>query len=101
MTLDRAAIMTKAWVIVRRFKGNGETLHAKLSRALKSVWWDVKQAARVAAALALSSAQRDACTRSASEVRSAIHVLECKDRLIGSDWRHLDDLRGELRAAAA
>jgi len=37
MTIDRAKIMNQAWVIVRRFKGNGEALRAVLSRALRYV----------------------------------------------------------------
>jgi hypothetical protein len=42
--------MTAAWAIVRRFAGNRETLAQRLSRALSLVWWNAKEAARIAEA---------------------------------------------------
>ena len=101
MTIDRAKIMQDAWTIARRFAGNRETWGQRLSRALKYVWWDVKEAARQAAAQdAYRAAQRAAfaSARPAEEIRTEIWTLECKDRLAGADWQRLDALRAELRA---
>ncbi len=101
MTIDRAKIMQDAWTIARRFAGNRETWGQRLSRALKYVWWNVKEAARQAAAQeAYRAAQRAAFTsaRPAEEIRTEIWALECKDRLVGADWQRLDALRAELRA---
>lgn len=101
MTIDRAKIMQDAWTIARRFAGNRETWGQRLSRALKLVWWNVKEAARQEVAqAAYRAAQRAAfaSARSAEEIRTEILVLECKDRLVGADWQRLDALRAELRA---
>jgi hypothetical protein len=82
MTYDRRAIMQAAWTIARRFAGNRETWGQRLSRALKSVWWDMKQAARVAAQV---EAQRLAALatppRSAADLWAEIIGLENADRL--------------------
>lgn len=100
MTFDRAAIMKDAWVIVRRFRGNGETLRGLLSRALKAVWWKAKEAARVAAMVAARAAQvATQRIRSAREIHADILSLENKDRMILADFDRLHSLRAELRAA--
>jgi uncharacterized phage protein gp47/JayE len=99
MTFDRAKIMKAAWVIVRRFAGTKESLRSKLARALRNVWWDAKQAARVAAAAAARMAQRGPA-RAAAVIRAEIFAFECKDTLRGSDWATLDALHDELRRAA-
>ena len=99
MTYNRAAIMKAAWVIVRRFAYLKGPLAAKLSRALKSVWWDAKQVARIAAHAAAQVARMAQCIRPAAEIRAAILELECKDSLRGSDWQRLDTLQSELRMA--
>lgn len=99
MTYNRAEIMKAAWVIVRRFAGNRETNAQRLSRALKSVWWNAKQEVRIAATLAAEGAKR-AVARPAAVVRAAILTLECKDSLRGADWAELSALHDELRRAA-
>lgn len=102
MPIDRAKIMQDAWKIARRFAGNCETWGQRLSRALKVVWWNVKEAARQAAAQeAYRAAQRAAflSSRTADVIRDEILILECKDRLEGHDWRRLDTLRAELHRA--
>ncbi|MEI4473344.1 hypothetical protein [Frigidibacter sp. MR17.24] len=101
MTYDRVAIMKAAWVIARRFHGrNSETLPQLLSRALKMVWWDAKQAARIAAQVAAHLAHRAmAAPRAVETIRRDLLAFECKDSLRGSDWQHLDALRAELRSA--
>lgn len=100
MTINRADLMKAAWATVRRLRGNGESLRALLSRALKLAWEDAKQAVRItayaAAQVARMAAQR---IRPASEIRADILCLECKDRLQGADWSRLDALNRELRAA--
>lgn len=47
MPVNRAKIMKAAWVSVRRFAGNRESLHQRLSRALRKVWFEAKQAERL------------------------------------------------------
>ncbi|KFI27761.1 hypothetical protein CN97_00130 [Haematobacter massiliensis] len=100
MTYDRSAIMKAAWTIVRRFARSREPLRQKLARALRCVWWDARQAAAVAARVAAEMARIAAAVRPAEEVRAEIFLIECKDRLEPCDWRRLDALRAELRAAA-
>ncbi|WP_372837497.1 hypothetical protein [Phaeovulum sp.] len=98
MAIDRAKIMTEAWVIVRRFKGNGEPLRSVLSRALRVVWDNVKVAARVASEVAARFARP---ARAAETIRREIYSFECKDTLRGNDWNTLRELNDELRRAAA
>lgn len=105
MAIDRAKIMKDAWTIARRFAGNRETWGQRLSRALKSVWWDYKQAAREAARQeAYRAAQRAAfaaaAPRAASEIAMDIRMIESKDRLFQADWQALQALRTEMQAAA-
>lgn len=101
MTINKAKLMRAAWVIVRRFEGNGETLHARLSRALKLVWWEAKQEARRAAeAAARLAAQATVVVRPITAVLADIRDLECRSSLRGNDWDRLDALRAELLRAA-
>lgn len=100
MTYDRSAIMKAAWTIVRRFARSREPLSQKLARDLRCVWWDAKQAAAAAARVAAELARAAVAPLTAEEVRAEIFLIECKDRLEPCDWRRLDALRIELRAAA-
>lgn len=101
MTINKAKLMRAAWVIVRRFEGNGETLQARLSRALKLVWWEAKQEARHAAeAAAHLAAQAASVVRPIAAVLADIRDLECRSTLRGSDWNRLDALRAEMMRAA-
>lgn len=100
MTYDRKAIMIEAWKIVRRFLGNGETLHEILSRALKLAWWDAKQKVRVArAAEARKAAQRELEALPAETLARDIIALENADTLGASGRERLTDLRSALVAA--
>lgn len=83
MTFDRAQIMTEAWTIARRFAGNRETWGQRLSRALKLVWWNVKEAARCAVETVRRAAERVAefAGRTASSIRAEIENVENTDRL--------------------
>lgn len=44
--MDKSMIMKRAWELTRRFEGNGQTLHQRLSRALSIAWYDAKQKAK-------------------------------------------------------
>lgn len=94
MKLNRSEIMRRAWVIVRRFMGNGETVAALLSRALKSVWYSVKQeaaadraAAKRAAAAAIEAA------RPAAALFAEIVTLDNRDFHSAADRLRLSELR--------
>ncbi|MBL9062753.1 hypothetical protein [Tabrizicola sp.] len=103
MTFDRAQIMQAAWTIARRFAGNRETWGQRLSRALKSVWWDVKDAARSAARLAAAVAERAAhfAGRSAASIRAEVENMENTDRLGFDGIQRLSDARRALAEAEA
>jgi hypothetical protein len=96
---NKSEIMTAAWVIVRRFAGNRETHAQRIARALKYVWWKAKEAARELAARVAAAPASPA--RPVAEIRADLFAFECKDTLRGSDWTHLDALRGELAQALA
>lgn len=103
MTYNLTAIMKDAWAIARRFEGNGKSLRARLSHALKAAWWSAKEAARVAATVARAAqeqAQRIA-TRSLDALRAAVDALENKTRLGPQGHAALDQARADLRAACA
>ena len=106
MRYDRSKIMQDAWAIARRFAGNSETWGQRLARALKSVWWSVKEAARIARAVAAKAAAKPALAVAALRPVRPAHViardilcLECKDRLVWQDFQRLDALRIELTEA--
>ncbi len=102
MTINLSTLMSEAWKIVRRFRGNGETLRGLLSRALKSVWWRTKRDAAISAAGAARKA-RDLAERArpAAVIFADILSLENKSRL-GVDGIHrLSALRAAYRAALA
>ncbi|OOY11661.1 hypothetical protein BMG00_11200 [Thioclava marina] len=103
MTYDRTAIMKAAWVIVRRFLGRTrETLAQILSRALKLAWWDAKQEAQVAKAVATKRAEADTLAqRSSADLKVAIVALENTDTLGGAGRDRLSDLQAALRHAEA
>ena len=101
MKLNRSEIMRRAWVIVRRFKGNGETLAALLSRALECVWSQVKQEraiARAAAAHAAAAALEAA--RPAVSLFMEIAGLDNCDFLRFEDRARLETLRRAYAVAA-
>ena len=100
MTLDRRAIMQAAWTIARRFAGNPETWGQRLSRALKSVWWNVKQAQRIAKEAAMRAAVKIAPIRSVDSLKAEIITLENSDRLGWAGMERLSALQAELRNAA-
>ncbi len=99
MTIDRAELFRFAWLLARKqlwvLRLPASRLRSLFPEALSEAWAELKRRA------AYRAAQRKAHAnaRPATEVRSDIQALECKDRLSGSDWTRLDMLRGELRAA--
>ena len=100
MTLDRRAIMKAAWTIARRFAGNRESWGQRLSRALKSVWWDVRQALHIAKEAAARAAAMAAPVRSVASLRAEIITLENSDRLGWAGMERLSALQSQLRNAA-
>ncbi|EKE69974.1 hypothetical protein [Celeribacter baekdonensis] len=102
MTINLSTLMSEAWKIVRRFRGNGEPLWGLLSRALKSVWWRAKRDAAIAAAEAESKA-RDLAERArpAAVIFADILSLENKSRLGVDGIYRLSTLRAAYRTALA
>lgn len=103
MTIDRRALMNAAWTIARRFAGNRETWAQRLSRALKSVWWEAKQnAARAAHAAAAAVARASQfATLTVADLRAAIESAEACDRLGHAGIEHLSAMRREAARRAA
>ena len=97
---NKSEIMSAAWVIVRRFKGN---LAERLSRALSYVWWDAKEKARIARNLAARAAATVAqfANTTTAQLRADLWAFECKDTMRGSDWTRLDAMRAALSQAEA
>ena len=100
MTFDRTRIMQEAWTIARRFAGNSETWGQRLSRALKLVWWNVKEAARAAVEAARRAAAEAAhfAGRTAASIRAEVEDLENTDRL---GFAGIERLARARRALAA
>lgn len=93
MHYNRAEIMTAAWVIVRRFQGNGETLPQLMSRALRSAWFTAKMNASVKAQKASDD------PRAAAAIKAEIQDMENRDTLGHEGIARLADLRAAHRAA--
>ena len=77
MHYDRVEIMKAAWVIVRRFQGNGEPLNALMSRALVCAWFTARQ--KVSVARRMKQSRLDAAAlaeRPAAELAAEITGLE-------------------------
>ncbi|OWU70510.1 hypothetical protein [Marinibacterium profundimaris] len=101
MTIDRAELFRLAWAWAKQDLWSrrlpASHLRGLFREALKRAWADLKRtAARLAA-----QRKTTAATRPAAQIQTDILVLECKDRLHGSDWQRLDALRAELMAAHA
>lgn len=103
MTFDRAQIMTEAWTIARRFAGNRETWGQRLSRALKLVWWNVKETLLRAVENARLAVERAAAFagRSAASLRAEVEDMENTDRLGFDGIERLAAARRALGEAVA
>ena len=105
MTYDRRAIMLKAWIIARRFAGNGEPLHQRLARGLRSAWEDAKTAAHVAATVAQHEAEKAArlAAQTIEALRQIVAFMKNADRLGWDGMEELQEVEAELarREAAA
>lgn len=99
MAIDRRALMQAAWAIARRFAWTKETWAQRLSRALKTVWWDAKEKARQVAELARNAAAvaADLARQSVDALRYELLTLENSDARLG--W--VSTLRRELAQRAA
>ena len=100
---NRAEIMKAAWVIVRRFAGNRETLGQRLSRALRSAWCDAKGAVEVARRVSASNAAKLArfAGKSVADLEAAIAALENTDWLGRDGMETLSQTRTALTVAQA
>lgn len=98
---DRAAIMQEALTIARCFSGNRETWGQRISRALKLVWWQAKEAARIAMEAAKRAAARAAKwgDKTVAELRAVIDDLENRDFLGREGLADLSDAKTALYAA--
>ena len=100
---NRAEIMKAAWVIVRRFARNRETLAQRLSRALRSAWGDAKMAMDIARRVQVSNAAKIArfAGKSVADLHAAIAALENTDWLGRDGMEMLSDTRAALTVAMA
>ena len=100
---NRAEIMKAAWVIVRRFAGNRETLAQRLSRALRSAWCDAKMAVEVALRVLAASAAKTArfAGKTVADLQAAIAAMENTDWLGRDGMEMLSDTRAALTVALA
>ena len=98
---NRAEIMKAAWVIVRRFAGNRETLAQRLSRALGSAWGDAKMAMDIARRVSASNAAKIArfAGKSVPDLQGAIAALENTDWLGRDGMEMLSESRAALSVA--
>ena len=98
---NRAEIMKAAWVIVRRFAGNRETLAQRLARALRSAWCDAKMAVEIARRVSASSAAKIArfAGKSVAALQAAITALENTDWLGRDGMEMLSHTRAALTIA--
>lgn len=98
---NRSDIMTAAWVIVRRFQGNGEPLPALLSRALTSAWFTAKMNASVAESAAQRRREREAlAARPSEDLAAEIRDMENRDTLGHDGIDRLSRLRIARNEAA-
>lgn len=101
MHFDHSAIMTAAWVIVRRFQGNGEPLRQLMARALRSAWFTAKMEAEVQRKVAEAMKEREAlAARPAATLWGLIQDLENRDRLGHEGIERLSQLRAAYHVAA-
>ncbi len=101
MHYDRAEIMKAAWVIVRRFQGNGEPLNALMSRALVCAWFTARQ--KVSVARRMEQSRREAetlATRASSQLATEITDLENRSYLGHEGQEKLRALRAAHNTAS-
>ncbi|MGK7652408.1 hypothetical protein ACSQ76_08335 [Roseovarius sp. B08] len=101
MHYDRVEIMKAAWVIVRRFQGNGEPLSALMSRALVCAWFTARQ--KVSVARRMEQSRREATAlaeRPAAELAAEIIALENRSYLGHEGQEKLRGLRTAHKAAS-
>lgn len=100
MLYNRSEIMTAAWVIVRRFQGNGEPHRQLMARALRSAWFTAKMEASVARATAQAMEEREAlAARPAATLWGQIQDLGNRDRLGHDGIECLSQLRAAYHVA--
>ena len=101
MTYDLSKIMKSAWVIVRRFKGNGESHAALLSRALKAAWFTAREEVRVARMVAKAAQEREAlANQPVAVIEAEIAALEQRNYQGHEGRERLRELRDALQTAA-
>ena len=101
MTYNRSKIMTSAWVIVRRFKGNGESHAALLSRALKAAWFKAREEVRIARMAAMAAQKREALAdRPIAAIEAEIADIEQRTYQGHEGRERLRELRAALQSAA-
>ena len=101
MTYDLSKIMKAAWVIVRRFKGNGESHTALRSRALKAAWFTAREEVRVARMAAKAAQERAALSsRPLAAIEAEIAALEQRNYQGHEGRERLRELRAALQPAA-
>ncbi|QFT79422.1 hypothetical protein FIU89_02280 [Roseovarius sp. THAF27] len=100
MHYDRAEIMKAAWVIVRRFHGNGEPFKSLMSRALVSAWDKARQKASVARRLEQSRREAETlAARTSSQLAAETTDLDNRSYLGHEGQEKLRALRAAHTAA--
>ncbi|MEQ8898647.1 MAG: hypothetical protein RID23_16295 [Roseovarius sp.] len=101
MKYDLSKIMKAAWMIVRRFKGNGESHAALLSRALKAAWFKAREEVRVARMAAKAAEEREAlANQSVAAIEAEIARLEQRNYLGHEGRERLRELHAALQTIA-
>lgn len=101
MQYDLSKIMKAAWVIVRRFKGNGESHTALLSRALKAAWFKTREEVRIARMAARAAQKRGALAdRPIAAIEAEIADIEQRTYQGHEGRERLRELRAALQSAA-
>ena len=101
MHYDRVEIMKAAWVIARRFQGNGEPINALMSRALVCAWFTARQKVSVARRMEQSRLEAAALAeRPAPELVTEITDLENRSYLGHEGQEKLRALRSAHSAAS-
>ena len=101
MLYNRSEIMTAAWVIVRRFRGNGEPHRQLMARALRSAWFTAKMEAQAQRKVAEAMEEREAlAARAAASLWAQIQDMENRNYLGHDGIVDLSQLRVAYHTAA-
>lgn len=97
--MDKSKIMKQAWVVARRFEGNGWSLRQRLAHGLKCVWYQAKTEKYLAEVSAWEAAQQAAIPT--EQLRYELTSLENADFIGQAGIQRMAEIRAELHRRAA